>query len=87
MTITTDKVVHVLIEDVPQKQWIVSMNKLVAVGKSVIKKGMPSEATGTAKDSPSSQGLAQQIRDLSELKDSGIISEEEFESAKKKLLS
>ena len=87
MTITTDKVVHVLIEDVPQKQWIVSMNKLVAVGKSVIKKGTSSEAATTAKDSPSNQGLAQQIRELSELKDAGVISEEEFESAKKKLLS
>jgi hypothetical protein len=87
MTITTDKVVHVLIEDVPQKQWIVSMNKLVAVGKSVIKKGTSSEVTATAKDSPHSQSLAQQIRELSELKDAGVISEQEFESAKKKLLS
>jgi hypothetical protein len=87
MTITTDKVVHVLIEDVPQKQWIVSMNKLVAVGKSVIKKGASSEVTATAKDSPHSQSLAQQIRELSELKEAGVISEQEFESAKKKLLS
>jgi hypothetical protein len=87
MTITTDKRVHVLLEDVPQKQWIKSMNKLVAVGKSVIKKSTPSEVTATAKDSPHSQSLAQQIRELSELKDAGVISEQEFESAKKKLLS
>jgi len=87
MTITTDKVVHVLIEDLPQKQWIVSMNKLVAVGKSVIKKGTSSEVTATSKDSTDSQSLAQQIRELSELKDAGVISEKEFESAKKKLLS
>jgi hypothetical protein len=87
LTITTDKVVHVLIEDLPQKQWIVSMNKLVAVGKSVIKKGTSSEATVTPKGSPNSQSLAQQIRELSELKDAGIISEKEFESAKQKLLS
>ena len=87
MTITTDKVVHVLIEDVPQKQWIVSMNKLVAVGKSVIKKGTPSEATSNPKNSSGSQSLAQQIRELSELKDSGVISQQEFESAKQKLLS
>ncbi len=87
MTITTDKVVHVLIEDLPQKQWIVSMNKLVAVGKSVIKKGTSSEVTVTSKESPDSQSLAQQIRELSELKDAGVISEQEFESAKKKLLS
>ena len=87
MTITTDKVVHVLIEDLPQKQWIVSMNKLVAVGKSVIKKGTSIEATATAKESSPSQSLAQQIRELSELKDAGVISEKEFESAKQKLLS
>jgi hypothetical protein len=87
MTITTDKVVHVLIEDLPQKQWIVSMNKLVAVGKSVIKKGAAPEATSTAKDSSQSQSLAQQIRELSELKDAGVITEKEFESAKQKLLS
>jgi len=91
LTITTDKVVHVLIEDLPQKQWIVSMNKLVAVGKSVIKKGTSSEVTGTvtstAKDLPQGVSLAQQIRELSELKDAGIISEKEFESAKQKLLS
>jgi len=87
LTITTDKVVHVLIEDLPQKQWIVSMNKLVAVGKSVIKKGTSSEATVTSKGSPNSQSLAQQIRELSELKDAGVISQKEFESAKQKLLS
>ena len=87
MTITTDKVVHVLIEDLPKKQWIVSMNKLVAVGKSVIKKDKSSEATVTSKDSAQSQSLAQQIRELSELKDAGVISEKEFESAKQKLLS
>jgi hypothetical protein len=87
LTITTDKVVHVLIEDLPQKQWIVSMNKLVAVGKSVIKKGTSTEVTAAPKDSSQSQSLAQQIRELSELKDAGVISEQEFESAKKKLLS
>jgi hypothetical protein len=87
LTITTDKVVHVLIEDLPQKQWIVSMNKLVAVGKSVIKKGTSTEVTATPKNSSQSQSLAQQIRELSELKDAGVISEKEFESAKQKLLS
>jgi len=87
LTITTDKVAHVLIEDLPQKQWIVSMHKLVAVGKSVIKKSTSSEATVTSKGSPNSQSLAQQIRELSELKDAGVISQKEFESAKQKLLS
>ena len=87
LTVTTDKQVHVLLHDMPFAVYIQNMHKLVAVGKSVIKKGASSEATATAKDSPSSQGLAQQIRELSELKDAGVISEEEFESAKKKLLS
>ena len=87
MTISTDKVVHVLIEDFPKEIYIKSMYKLVAVGKSVIKKGTPSEATATSKDLPHSQSLAQQIRELSELKDAGVISEKEFESAKQKLLS
>jgi hypothetical protein len=87
MTITTDKVVHVLIEDFPKDIYIKSMYRLVAVGKSVIKKDEPSETTATAKDSPQSQSLAQQIRELSELKDAGVISEKEFESAKQKLLS
>ena len=87
MTITTDKVVHVLIEDFPKDIYIKSMHKLVAVGKSVIKKGASSEATATARDSSLSQTLAQQIRELSELKDAGVISEKEFESAKQKLLS
>jgi hypothetical protein len=87
LSITTDKKVHVLMHDLPTAQYIKSMNKLVAVGKSVIKKDVPSEVTTTAKDSPQSQSLAQQIRELSELKDAGVISEKEFESAKQKLLS
>jgi hypothetical protein len=87
LSITTDKKVHVLMHDLPTAQHIKSMNKLAAVGKSVIKKNAPSEVTTTAKDSPQSQSLAQQIRELSELKDAGVISEKEFESAKQKLLS
>lgn len=87
LTITTDKKVHVLMHDMPFTVYIKAMHKLVAAGKSVIKKDVPSEATATAKDSPHSQSLAQQFRELSELKDAGIISEKEFESAKQKLLS
>ena len=87
LSITTDKKVHVLMHDLPTTQHIKSMNKLTAVGKSVIKQDAPSEVTTTAKDSPQSQSLAQQIRELSELKDAGVISEKEFESAKQKLLS
>jgi hypothetical protein len=87
MTVTTDKQVHVLIHDMPFAVYIQNMNKLVAVGKSVIKKGTSAEVTAIPKDSSQSQSLAQQIRELSELKDAGIISEKEFESAKQKLLS
>ena len=87
MTITTDKQVHVLIHDMPFAVYIQNMHKLVAVGKSVIKESAHSEPTATHKDSPQSQSLAQQIRELSDLKDAGVISQQEFESAKQKLLS
>ena len=87
MTVTTDKQVHVLIHDMPFAVYIQNMHKLVAAGKSVIKKDKSSEATAASKGSPNSQSLAQQIRELSELKDAGVISEKEFESAKQKLLS
>ena len=87
LTVTTDKEVHVLMVDFPTPDYIKSMNKLVAVGKSVINKGATSVVTEVPQVAPSSQTLAQQIKELSELRDSGVISENEFESAKRKLLS
>jgi hypothetical protein len=87
MTITTDKVVHVLIEDFPKDIYVKSMHKLVAVGKSVIKKGETPAVREVRQVASVSQSLAQQIKELSELRNAGIISEKEFESAKQKLLS
>jgi hypothetical protein len=86
LTVTTDKEVHVLIQDMPFENDIKSMQKLAAAGKSVINKSALS-ATATVQSTSPNQSLAQQIRELSELKDSGVISEKEFESAKRKLLS
>ena len=87
LTITTDKKVHVLFQDMPYNHDIKSMQKLEAAGKSVINQGAKSTSTDDHKVAPDSQSLAQQIRELSELKDAGIISQQEFESAKQKLLS
>jgi hypothetical protein len=87
LTITTEKQVHVLFNDMPFAEYIKAMNKLVAAGKSVIKKSAAPTSTTPDKSTSNNQSLAQQIRELSELKDSGIISQQEFESAKQKLLS
>jgi len=87
LTVTTDKEVHVLMVDFPTPDYIKSMNKLVAVGKSVINKGATSVVAEVPQVAPNSQSLAQQIKELSELRDSGVINEKEFESAKRKLLS
>jgi hypothetical protein len=87
LTVTTDKNVHVLIQDVPFEHDMKAMQKLAAVGRSVINQGARSTLTEVDKVAPGSQSLAQQIRELSKLKDAGIISQQEFESAKQKLLS
>ena len=70
-------------------RWFARFSTLLrwAVGRSVINQGARSTLTEVDKVAPESQSLAQQIRELSELKDAGIISQQEFESAKQKLLS
>jgi len=87
LTITTDKKVHVLFQEMPFAHDIKGMNKLVAAGKSVINQNKKSAPIDLPKISSDNQNLAQQIRELSELKDSGVITQQEFEAAKQKLLS
>lgn len=84
LTITTEKQVHSLVRENPKTNDINSMHKLVAAGKSVLKQQSSDEQRAEAEDSR--RDLPAQLKELSKLAEDGVISKEEFEAAKAKLL-
>jgi len=82
LTIITDKKTHSLHTSVPDDSEVRSMLKLEAAGSAVLK------APTSSADAPSgsSGSLAEEIANLKTLHDQGVLSDEEFNLAKAKLL-
>ncbi len=89
LTITTDWDTYSIMWSRPDSQSIKTMNELVSAGKSVIARAnaASNSAVSNQVTAPSSPDLATQLGNLAQLRESGVLSEEEFEKAKAKLLS
>jgi hypothetical protein len=88
LTISTDRETHSLMTTNPTNDSIKVMNELVSAGKSVLsslasKSGVVSEVEGAVEKSPD---LVAQLSNLAGLRDSGVLTQQEFEKAKAKLL-
>jgi hypothetical protein len=88
LTITTDSDTYSILTDRPDDYAIKTMNEIVSAGKSVIARANTASnpAASNTTTAPSSPDLATQLGNLAQLRDSGVLSEEEFEKAKAKLL-
>lgn len=88
LTITTDRDTYSIMWSRPDAHSIRTMNELVSAGKSVIARANAISNSGGALPAPQqgSPDLATQLANLAQLRDSGVLSEEEFEKAKAKLL-
>lgn len=85
LTISTDKQTHSLFLEMPKASDIKAMNKIVSAGKGVLHATTQSSPAGDPKPGGGSD-LPEQLQRLSQLKDQGVLSEEEFAAAKAKLL-
>lgn len=83
ITITTKKDVHTLHVDAPYEHDLKSHHRIVSVGKSLLESSKSQENQGTTALAPS---MSDEIGKLSALKDAGVLTEEEFTEAKKRLL-
>jgi hypothetical protein len=86
LSITTDRDVHVISKEMPYDHDIKAMHQLVAAGKAVIA-ARDARAGRSAPAQSSSPSLGQQISELNDLRESGLLTDAEFEAAKAKLLS
>jgi hypothetical protein len=86
LTITTDREVYVFFEEMPFPQYIKSMHELVNAGKAAIELRDKKEGKKTNAETSSAKSLGEQLNELVQLKESGVLTEAEFESAKAKLL-
>lgn len=85
LTITTEKNTHSLMWDRPDASSIKRLNKIVSAGKGAIARGSsPASEVSQTYSSPSD--LATQISNLNQLRESGVISDDEFQKAKTKLI-
>ena len=87
LTITTNRDVHVLFHQMPFAHDIKGMHELISAGKAVIASRAKGLSNGSRDVGMEVQGLGDQLRDLVQLRQEGLLSDEEFELAKKKLLS
>ena len=88
LTITTDRDTYSIMWSRPDANSIRAMNELVSAGKSVIARANAVSNFGAAQPvvQQGSPDLATQLANLAQLRDSGVLSEDEFEKAKAKLL-
>tara|TARA_B110000503_G_scaffold123391_1_gene188938 strand:+ start:475 stop:1284 length:810 start_codon:yes stop_codon:yes gene_type:complete len=86
LAITTEKSTHSIMWDRPDASSIKTLNTIVSAGKGALARGR-SSSHGESKLMVSEPDLATQISSLNKLRESGIISDEEFQAAKTKLLS
>lgn len=84
ITITTDKKVHTLHLDAPYAHDVKSYQRIVAVGKSLLS---ASEKSESATSAPAKQSLTEEIEKLVSLRDSGVLSDQEFQQAKDRILN
>jgi hypothetical protein len=84
LTITTDKGVHSVLSQRPSQTQIERLFELEAIGNSILEKtrATPEPDSGTT----SVESLPAQLASLVQLRDSGALSEEEFDEAKKRVL-
>ena len=83
VTITTDKQVHSIIHSAPYSHDLKSYHRIVSVGKSLLQREQSQSQTNP---NANNFDLTVQLKELAELKNSGVLSPEEFEKAKSKLL-
>jgi hypothetical protein len=84
LTITTDKSVHSVLSQRPSQTQVERLFELEAIGNSILEKTRPVPEVDSAGTSPES--LSDQLVTLSQLRDSGALTEKEFDVAKKKVL-
>ena len=84
LTITTDKSVHSVLSQRPSQTQVERLFELEAIGNSILEKTRPLPKVDSASTSPES--LSEQLVTLSQLRDSGALTEEEFEVAKGRVL-
>jgi|688.fasta_scaffold539621_2 hypothetical protein len=92
LTITTDLNTHMIHMSPPTESDLKAMHKIAATCESLLNSSTPNvemaepEAVVTA-NTNSTSSLSEEIMKLSQLRDSGLLSEDEFNAAKAKLLS
>jgi hypothetical protein len=88
LTITTDRDTYSIMWTHPTAQSIRAMNEIVSAGKSVIARTNASSGAAVSRQATAlgSPDLPTQLGNLAQLRDSGVLSEKEFEKAKNKLL-
>lgn len=84
LTVTTDKGVHSVLSQRPSQAQVERLFELEAIGNSILEKTRPVPEVDSAGTSPES--LSDQLVTLSQLRDSGALTEEEFNVAKRKVL-
>ncbi len=87
LTIATDRSTHSLFWERPDASSIKTMNKIVSAGKAAIARAnIGSQTPAIDATAQTSSDLPTQLANLAALKEQGILSQEEFEKAKAKLL-
>ena len=82
ITISTDKGVHSLHTDAPYAHDVKSYQRIIGVGKSLLARPeSPEESTRPL------QGISEEIERLAALRDSGVLSEGEFQQAKARIFA
>ena len=85
LTIVTDAQTHVFSTDQVSDSAIKSYQNLLATGTAIMEM-LRQQANLPASSSSSTEGVTEKIRQLSEFREQGILSEAEFTAAKAKLL-
>jgi hypothetical protein len=70
----------------PHAVYIKAMHELVNAGKAAIELRDKKEGKKTTSKTSSAKSLGEQLNELVQLKESGVLTKAEFESAKAKLL-
>lgn len=89
LTIATDRNTHSIMWTRPTALSIRTMNEIVSAGKAAMARAGASldSVSNASSQTQNAPDLASQLASLAQLRDSGVLSEEEFEKAKGKLLS
>lgn len=87
LAITTERNTHSIVWTRPTAESIKTMNEIVSAGKASISRGNALSETVSGQGTPHAVAdLASQLASLAQLRDSGVLSEDEFEKGKAKLL-